>query len=67
LDDSVAISQLIQTQTNGPMATLPGVGKLNLWASFVVVILATVMLALVMWNIATNGGLVAKMVLSRVR
>lgn len=67
LDDSVALSQLIQTQTSGPMATLPAVGKLNLWASFVVVILATVMLALVMWNIATNGGLVAKMVLSRVR
>ncbi len=67
VDDSVAISQLIQTQSNGPMAALPTVGKLNLWASFVVVILATVMLALVMWNIATNGGLVANMVLNLVR
>ena len=67
LDDSVAISQLIQTQSGGPIAALPAVGKLNLWASFVVVIMATVILALVMWNIATNGGMIAKMVLRRVR
>jgi len=67
LDDSVAISQLIQTQSSGPVATLPAVGKLNLWASFVVMVLATLMLAVLMWNIATNGGMVAKMVLTRVR
>ena len=60
--DSFAVSQLAQTHL---LATLPIGGKLNLWAPFVVLVIATILLALIMWNIATNGGIVAQVILNR--
>ena len=69
LSDSFAVAQLMQShpvpesQIVSPFATLSASGKLNLWAPVVVLAIATIMLALVMWNIATNGGFVAQVVL----
>ena len=71
LSESFAVSQLVQArsvrdrsiQNASQFATLSTGGNLNLWAPVVVLAVATIMLAIVMWNIATNGGLVAQVVL----
>ncbi len=70
--DSFAVLQLGQSQSFGekstvsasPYATLPSAATgLNLWAPFAVVAIATILLAMVMWNIATSGGSIAQLVL----
>ncbi len=71
LSDSFAISQLPQSRSDREnasqivpsLATLSAGGKLNLWAPAFVLVIATIMLTMVMWNIATNGGFVAQVVL----
>lgn len=75
LSDSFAVSQLALHQPVGqfpidsalPLASLHEPAMLNLWAPFAVVVIATVMLSLVMWNIATSGGMVAALVVKRKR
>jgi len=71
LGDSFAVSQLTQSHSDresgsqmvSSFATLSAGGKLNLWAPVFVLVIATIMLTVVMWNIATNGGFVAQVVL----
>lgn len=75
LSDTFAISQMVRAQSDKqfqndlalPTAMLHPTGKLNLWAPFAVVVIATVMLTVVMWNIATSGGMVAALVANRKR
>ena len=52
LNDSVAVFA-------SSIDARPSSGKLNLWASLAVVVIATIMLSIVMWNIATSGGVSA--------
>ncbi len=71
LGDSFSVSQLAQSHSDresasqmvSSFAMLSAGGKLNLWAPVFVLVIATIMLTMVMWNIATNGGFVAQVVL----
>ena len=72
LDDSLVLSRLAGINQNAlsfnlsaaPMATFSARGELNLWAPVAVLVVATVMLAIVMWNIATSDGYIAQLVLN---
>ena len=67
LSDSFAISQLPHAQLLANESQLlvaamdarPVTGKMNLWAPFAVVVIATIILAIVMWNIAVSGGVLS--------
>ncbi len=67
LSNSFVVPQLAETQHNSvnslqsvaPIAILSARSELNLWTPAVVMAVATVMLAIVMWNIATLDGYVA--------
>ncbi len=67
LNDSFAASQVAQTRFQvdnaGIFAAALESGQngrqMNLWAPLAVVVIATIMLAIVMWNIATSGGIIA--------
>ncbi len=73
LSNSLVVPQLADTQYNSvsslrsvaSIATLSARNELNPWAPVVVLAVATVMLAIVMWNIATLDGCVAQLVLNR--
>ena len=70
LDDSLVLSRLAGIKQNAlsfnlsaaPMATFSARGELNLWTPVAVLVVATVMLAIVMWNIATSDGYIAQLV-----
>lgn len=67
LGDAFAVSQLTQAHSHAETSGLFAIsfdarqsgGQMNLWAPFAVVVIATIMLAIVMWNIATSGGIIA--------
>ncbi len=75
LGNSFIAAQLAGTQpisvssnrSAAPIAVLSARGELNLWAPVVVLAVGTVMLVIVMWNIATSDGYVAQLVLNRGR